>query len=102
MTEPQPVAELGYADALAELEAILDRLEHDEPDVDRVAADVARAAELVARCRERITAARLTVEEVVAGLAPTPAADTDDDTSGGGNGGNLGTDTDPATENPTT
>ena len=45
MTDPTPVAELTYAEALAELEVILGRLEHDEPDVDRVAADVTRAAE---------------------------------------------------------
>lgn len=70
-TAPTPVEQLGYADALAELEAILDRLEHDEPDVDRVAADVARAAELVRHCRSRIVAARLKVEEVVGDLAPT-------------------------------
>lgn len=72
---PTPVDELGYADALAELEAILDRLERDEPDVDVVAADVARAAELVRRCRARITDARLKVDEVVGDLAPP----TDDD-----------------------
>ena len=70
MSEPTPVSELGYADALAELESILDRLEHDEPDVDRVATDVARAAELVRHCRERISSARLRVEEVVGDLAP--------------------------------
>ena len=73
MTEPTPVSDLGYADALAELEAILDRLEHDEPDVDRVATDVARAAELVRHCRERISSARQRVEEVVGDLAPDPA-----------------------------
>lgn len=73
MTEPIPVAELGYADALAELEAILDRLEHDEPDVDRVAVDVARAAELVGHCRGRIAAARLKVQEVVGDLGVDPA-----------------------------
>ncbi|HEX2577881.1 MAG TPA: exodeoxyribonuclease VII small subunit [Aquihabitans sp.] len=78
MSETRPVAELGYADALAELEAILDRLEHDEPDVDRVAADVARAAELVGHCRGRIAAARLKVEEVVGDLAPEPSPDLDD------------------------
>lgn len=70
MTDPRPVPELGYAEALAELEAILDRLEHDEPDVDRVAVDVARAAELVQHCRGRIADARLKVEEVVGDLAP--------------------------------
>lgn len=74
MSEPTPVSELGYADALAELESILDRLEHDEPDVDRVATDVARAADLVRHCRERISAARLRVEEVVGDLAPDPTA----------------------------
>ncbi|MBA3282469.1 MAG: exodeoxyribonuclease VII small subunit [Acidimicrobiia bacterium] len=77
MTEIRPVTELGYADALAELESILDRLEHDEPDVDLVAADVARAADLVRHCRERIAAARLKVEEVVGDLTPdSDAADT--------------------------
>lgn len=72
MTVPTPVTDLGYADALAELESILDRLEHDEPDVDRVAADVARAAALVHHCRDRIAAARLQVEEVVGDLVATP------------------------------
>ncbi len=76
MTTPTPVDQLGYADALAELEQILERLEHDEPDVDRVADDVARASELIVHCRTRISAARLKVDEVVAGLAdPTDAAD---------------------------
>ena len=68
MTTPTPVDELGYTDALAELEAILERLERDEPDVDRVADDVARASELIVHCRARIAAARLQVDDVVAGL----------------------------------
>lgn len=67
-SDPTPVAELGYAEALTELETILDRLEHEEPDVDRVATDVSRAAELVAHCRSRIASARLKVEEVVGDL----------------------------------
>jgi exodeoxyribonuclease VII small subunit len=75
---------MGYAEAMAEVEAILSRLEHDEPDVDLVAADVTRAAELVAHCKGRIAAARLKVEEVVGDLAPdaapsAPAAGTTDD-----------------------
>lgn len=82
MSELPPVAELGYAEALTELETILDRLEHDEPDVDRVAVDVSRAAELVQHCRGRIASARLRVEEVVADLAPD-SADTDDTTDEG-------------------
>lgn len=71
MTDPVPVDQLGYPEALAELEAILARLEHDEPDVDRVAIDVARATDLITGCRERITSARIKVEEVVADLAPS-------------------------------
>ena len=76
MTTPTPVDQLGYAEALAELETILDRLEHDEPDVDRVADDVSRAAELVRQCRSRITDARVRVEEVVGDLVPESPSQT--------------------------
>ncbi len=70
MSTPTPVDQLSYPDALAELETILDRLEHDEPDVDRVADDVARATALIVHCRSRISAARIKVDQVVAGLTP--------------------------------
>jgi exodeoxyribonuclease VII small subunit len=48
-TDDAPTAdpdELGYAQALAELEEILDALEDDTVDVDRLATQVQRAAEL--------------------------------------------------------
>ncbi|HRW37376.1 MAG: exodeoxyribonuclease VII small subunit [Acidimicrobiales bacterium] len=70
MTDPVPAEQLTYAEAVTELDAILDRLEHDEPDVDRVATDVARASALIAHCRERIASARLRVDEVAGSLAP--------------------------------
>ncbi|MCB1039354.1 MAG: exodeoxyribonuclease VII small subunit [Acidimicrobiales bacterium] len=78
MTEPTPIEQLTYADAVAELDAILDRLERDEPDVDQVATDVARASVLIAHCRERIAAARLRVDEVVGDLSAEaqPGSDT--------------------------
>jgi exodeoxyribonuclease VII small subunit len=79
MTDPTPAEQLTYAEAVAELDEILDRLEHDEPDVDRVAADVARASALIAHCRERISSARLRVDEVVGTLAPTTGEDADAD-----------------------
>lgn len=69
MTEPTPVDDMPYAAALAELEAILDRLERSDPDVDRIAVDVARAAELVRHCRSRIDSARMSVDSVIAELA---------------------------------
>lgn len=77
-TEPTPVSDLAYPAALAELEAILDRLEHDEPDVDRIATDVARAAELVQHCRGRIASARLRVDDVMTSLAPDGADEESD------------------------
>jgi len=78
MSEPVPVAELSYAEADAELQSIVERLEHDQPDVDRVTADVARAAELVKHCRARITSARLSVEAVVSELTTELSAESDD------------------------
>jgi exodeoxyribonuclease VII small subunit len=70
--------DLGYADALAELEAILAELEDDVVDVDRLGERVRRAAELVALCRSRIDAARIDVTRVVSEFAePDATADPD-------------------------
>ena len=57
-----------YADAVTELERILADLEGDDLDVDQLGAKVARAAELIRWCRDRIGAARLEVTEIVSGL----------------------------------
>ena len=62
------VDELGYADALDELDDILRELEGSDVDVDRLADRVARAADLIALCRDRIGAARLRIDEVIADL----------------------------------
>lgn len=88
MTEappPTPARELTYANAVAELEAILEGLEGDELDVDHLTAQVARAAELIGECRDRIASTRFEVERIVTELHPqtatpgpagaTPAAD---------------------------
>jgi exodeoxyribonuclease VII small subunit len=63
-----PAAQLGYAEALAELEEINEELDGDEVDVDVLGARVRRAAELLRLCRERIAGARFEVEQVVAEL----------------------------------
>lgn len=70
MSDDAPAA--SYADMLAELESILAELERDDVDVDVLAARVARAAELVEACRDRIDRARLEVERVVATLGEEP------------------------------
>ena len=65
--EPQAIA-AGYAEALAELEAILAELERSDVDVDVLAERVKRAVELIGFCRARIGNARMQIEQVVADL----------------------------------
>lgn len=59
------VGDLGYADAVAELESILEGLESEAVDVDVLATRVQRAAALIRHCRSKIGDARLHVEQVV-------------------------------------
>ncbi len=66
-TDPTP-APGGYAEALVELEAILVEIDDDTLDVDLLATRVARAATLIAFCRDRIDGARMEVERIVADL----------------------------------
>ena len=56
----------GYAEALQELQAILTELEGETVDVDVLAVRVARADELLTLCRERLEAASVQIEKVVA------------------------------------
>jgi exodeoxyribonuclease VII small subunit len=63
---PPKSDEIGYEAALAELEEILEDIEGTDVDVDVLAERVKRAAELVKVCRDRIAAAKLHVEQVVA------------------------------------
>ena len=67
---------LGYADAVTELEAILSELEADDVDVDRLAEQVRRAADLIELCRGRLEDAQVEVTRIVADL---DALDSDDE-----------------------
>jgi exodeoxyribonuclease VII small subunit len=72
---PTPASQLSYAEAVEELEAILEGIEGDELDVDHLAERVGRAAELITECRGRIAATRFEVERIVSDLqAPTATA----------------------------
>ena len=62
----------SWSDAIAELEAILVRLDDDKLDVDALSSQVARAAELIALCRDRIAGTKLEVERIVADLDASP------------------------------
>ncbi len=81
MAEPAaPPAEpaIGYGEALAELERILEEIEDDAVDVDVLATKVRRAAELLRVCRDRIASARIEVTQIVADLEPVAVDDTDE------------------------
>lgn len=60
--------EIGYADALSELQQILGELEAEDIDIDVLAVKVERAAELIRVCRGRINDAEVRVKEIVAGM----------------------------------
>jgi exodeoxyribonuclease VII small subunit len=66
--DDDPTDTPGYAEALAELDSILRELEGSDVDVDHLADRVARAATLIAVCREKITTAQLRIEQVTADL----------------------------------
>jgi exodeoxyribonuclease VII small subunit len=64
----RPVDELSYAEAVAELEAILKRIEMADVDVDTLSSAVERAAELLKLCRTRIEKAETRVVQVLADI----------------------------------
>jgi exodeoxyribonuclease VII small subunit len=74
-----PKQEPGYAEAMTELEEILDELESDHLDVDVLAERVRRASELLTTCRDRIARAQADVDKIVADLEDFEAADFDED-----------------------
>jgi exodeoxyribonuclease VII small subunit len=69
----------GYAEAMAELEEILDELEGDHLDVDVLAERVRRASELLTTCRDRIARAQADVDKIVADLDQFESDDADYD-----------------------
>jgi exodeoxyribonuclease VII small subunit len=60
-----PPDEVPFGDAMAELETILRRIESEETDVDALAAELRRAAQLLELCRAKIRRAELEVTQIV-------------------------------------
>lgn len=58
-------AEPGFTAAMRELEGILQRIEGDELDIDRLAEELRRATALLELCRGKIRRAELEVTEIV-------------------------------------
>ena len=57
--------EQNYVNAISEIEEILRSLDTENVDIDRLATDVQKAADLIAFCRDRLTAAQTEVERIV-------------------------------------
>jgi exodeoxyribonuclease VII small subunit len=55
----------SFSEALAELEDILRRIESEETDIDRLADELKRAAELLEICRGKIRRAEAEVTQIV-------------------------------------
>ncbi len=60
-----PAIEPGFTAAMRELEGILQRIESDELDIDRLAEELRRATALLELCRGKIRRAELEVTEIV-------------------------------------
>lgn len=56
--------ELSYTQAVARLDAILERIERGEVDIDELSQLVAEAASLVALLRKKITAAEMQIKTI--------------------------------------
>ncbi len=67
-TDADALNSVTYAEAMSELDSILSDLEVDDIDIDALASKVERASHLIAECRNRISAAKVQVEQVVADL----------------------------------
>lgn len=63
--ESRPEDEPGFTAAMRELESILQRIEGDELDIDRLAEELKRATVLLELCRGKIRRAELEVTEIV-------------------------------------
>lgn len=72
MTEPTPTsqtaAEPSFRAAMDELEGILERIEGEEIDIDALAEELRRAAQLLDLCRGKIRKAEVEVTQIVQSL----------------------------------
>jgi exodeoxyribonuclease VII small subunit len=59
---------LSFREAMEELEGILERIEGEEVDIDRLASELRRAAQLLDLCRGKIRKAEVEVTQIVQSL----------------------------------
>ena len=56
---------MSYAEAIGEVERILERFDNEQMDVDELGASVKRAAALIALCKEKLRSAEAEVAEAL-------------------------------------
>ncbi|SFI48822.1 exodeoxyribonuclease VII small subunit [Albimonas pacifica] len=64
MSEPKPVEELSFEEAMRELEQVVDRLESGDAPLDASIALYERGAKLKAHCEAKLKAAELKVAQI--------------------------------------
>ena len=57
--------EISYNEAIREVETILEKLNNEELDVDKLGEEVKRAAELIGLCKEKLRKAEAEVAKVI-------------------------------------
>ncbi len=63
--DPGGQSEIGFGEAMEQLETILSRIEGDATDIDALALELRRAARLLELCRQKIRKAEAEIELVV-------------------------------------
>jgi exodeoxyribonuclease VII small subunit len=71
MSDEPSADPISYGDAITEIETILAGIESSDIDIDQLGANVARAAELIELCRNRIQKAEAEVARIVEGMDET-------------------------------
>jgi len=56
---------ISYREAIAEIELIVKKIENDEADVDELAENVKRVAELIKICKEKLFKAEKEVKDII-------------------------------------
>ena len=56
---------ISYREAIAEIELIVTKIENDEADVDELAGNVKRVAELIKICKEKLFKAEKEVKDII-------------------------------------
>lgn len=63
-----PKKNITYAEAMAEIEAVVARIESNELDVDDLSQQIKRVSELIALCRAKLYATEQEVQKIMEGL----------------------------------